>query len=249
MRVRVILLIVLLASVTLGWWMYRDVVSWEWIAAQESRFHASVAEHPIVSFVYGFFVYVALSLVPGTTGKSIVYGWLYGFWLALLIASTALTIAAVISLMAIRFLFRDFVEAKLAPWCRLIDDAVMRNGPTWLVTIRLLHAPYTLTNYASGATAIPVTTFAWTTQLGMLPGTIAFVLAGSSIPSLRTISEQGIWGVVDVQLLMLLSLLAFLPFFGRWVRRRHRDSHQVGPGSTGMATGRPPSESTLETKQ
>ncbi|QEG40885.1 TVP38/TMEM64 family protein [Roseimaritima ulvae] len=235
MRNRVILLLVLLALLALGWWKYADAVSWQTLADQEEQLRQTVRTNWGSSLVFGFLIYVLLSLVPGTAGKSIVYGWLFGFWLGLLIVSTALTIAAVISLIVVRYMFRDWVEAKLSRFIRIIDSAVASQGATWLVALRLMHAPYTITNYALGATDVRVKTFAWTTQLGMLPGTIVFVLAGASIPELHTLAEKGIWGVVDVPLMVLLSLLALLPLLGRWVRSRFRNARSVAEQRTNAA--------------
>ncbi|WP_052031921.1 TVP38/TMEM64 family protein [Novipirellula maiorica] len=214
------LVVVLLLIVVIGWIGFGDKLSLDPIFEREDSLRSYVQNHPFWSPLSGFVIYLALSLVPGTTGKSIVYGWLFGFWIGLAIASVALTIAAVISFLVVRYLFREVVEAKLSKIIEAIDRAIARNGGSYLLSLRLVHAPYTLINYASGATAIPVTTFAWTTWVGMLPGTIVFVLAGSQLPTLRTIAQQGVWSIVDLKLFALLSLFALLPIVTRWGLRR-----------------------------
>ncbi len=223
-RIALLLSVVILFAI--GWWTWGDVVGLDAIHAHERRVRNLVESHPVRSALIGFAAYVALSLVPGTTGKSIVYGWLFGFWVGLAISSLALTIAAVTSLLVVRYAFRDLAERKLSAVIRVIDRAVARNGPMYFVSLRLLHAPYTLTNYAAGATAVSTRTFAWTTYVGMLPGTLVFVLAGSNLPSLDVLMKQGVWNIVDLRLLVLLSLLAFLPMLTKVVRGRFPDPVQ-----------------------
>ncbi|WP_442511470.1 TVP38/TMEM64 family protein [Novipirellula sp. SH528] len=223
-RVCIFGLVLLIAVV--GWWTWGDQVSLDPILEREDEFRTYVRHHPLWAPVVGFAAYLALSLVPGTTGKSIIYGWLFGFWLALFISSMALTVAAVISFLVVRYFLREIVEAKLSKVINAIDRAISRNGGSYLLSLRLVHAPYTLINYASGATKIPVTTFAWTTLVGMLPGTAVFVLAGAQLPTLRTMAEEGIWSMINVKLMVLLSLFAVVPIVTRWVRRRFPHSPQ-----------------------
>ncbi|GAA5504706.1 TVP38/TMEM64 family protein [Novipirellula caenicola] len=220
------LVVVLLLIVVIGWLGFGDKLSLDPIFEREDALRSYVQQHPIWSPISGFAIYLALSLVPGTPGKSIVYGWLFGFWIGLVISSTALTIAAVINFLIVRYLLRSVVEAKLSKIIEAIDRAISRNGGSYLLSLRLVHAPYSLVNYASGATAVPVTTFAWTTWVGMLPGTIVFVLAGSQLPTLRTMAQQGVWSIVDLKLLGLLSLFALLPIGTRWALRRFPHGHQ-----------------------
>ena len=84
--------------------------------------------------------------------------------------------------------------------------------------IRLLHAPFSFVNYAAGATNIvPARTFWWTTQLGLMPGTMVFVFAGTRIPALSTIAEQGVFALLDRSLIAALVTTSALPMFIRWI--------------------------------
>jgi uncharacterized membrane protein YdjX (TVP38/TMEM64 family) len=71
-----------------------------------------------------------------------------------------------------------------------------------------------------GLTKLPTLTFWWISQLGMLPGTIVFVLAGASAPSLKEIAERGLASLLDWRLVGALALLGILPLVIRWVLRR-----------------------------
>ena len=78
---------------TLAWYVH-TYVSLEEVADQERRIRDYIALHPWFSFLVGFTIYSGLALVPGTGGKAMVYGWLFGFWQALSIVTVGLTLAA-----------------------------------------------------------------------------------------------------------------------------------------------------------
>ena len=76
-----------------------------------------------------------------------------------------------------------------------------------LLTSRLVPlVPFTLLNWAAGATSISRWTFLWTTAVGILPATILFSATGSGLVFLC-----GDWGVVTIAstalIILLLSLL------------------------------------------
>ena len=64
------------------------------------------------------------------------------------------------------------------------------------------------------------TTFWWVSQLGMLPATIVFVFAGSSVKSLREIQQQGLASLLDWKLAAALILLGVFPLIVRLLIRR-----------------------------
>jgi uncharacterized membrane protein YdjX (TVP38/TMEM64 family) len=62
-----------------------------------------------------------------------------------------------------------------------------------------------------GLTPIPTRTFWWVSQVGMLPGTIVFVYAGSQFPSLSVLAEKGASGILTPQLFIAFILLGIFP--------------------------------------
>jgi uncharacterized membrane protein YdjX (TVP38/TMEM64 family) len=219
----IILLAIGLTAGVLSWLFQQRLPLAFWIT-QELRLRQWVTDFPTQSLVIGFVVFVAASLVPGTVGKSVVYGWLFGFWTALLIVNVGLTLGALIVFLAIRYAFGEAVHRRFRTLIERVDEALLRDGPLYLVGLRLMYAPYTLTNYVAGGTAVSTRTFWWTTQLGILPGNIVFVLAGTQLPSLRQLVRDGVWSLIDLPLLVALSLCVLIPVSLRWCLRK-RDSH------------------------
>lgn len=207
--------------VYLAAWRY---LSLDMLAEQDERLRDAVAQFPVASWLAGLAIYVIVSLVPGTGGKAMVFGWLFGFLPALIIVNLGLTAAALISFTVVRYVFQSAAHRRFGYLIRRIDDALSREGALYLLTLRLLHMPYTVTNYAAGATTVQSRTFWWTTQMGMLPGNVVFVLAGSRVPSLHQLVREGPIGLINVPLLLSLSLAALAPVFLRSAVRKWRST-------------------------
>ena len=201
--------------------------SLEAVAAQETRLRQAVQDHPLLSWTVGLVVYALVSLIPGTGGKALVWGWLFGFLPGLVIVNLGLTSAAIVSFLVVRHFFQAAVHRRFGRLSRRIDQTLDREGGLYLLTLRLLHVPYTITNYAAGATTVRLRTFWWTTQLGMLPGNVVFVLSGSQIPSLKQLLQEGVWRLIDWPLLLALSLATLAPIAIRRLVQRWRGSPDV----------------------
>lgn len=221
---RAILFVAVVAVLGLAGLVLNRIISFDELVRYEQQLRRLVGNHPVASFAAGLLIYVAASLVPGTTGKALLFGWLFGFWPGLVLVNCGLTTAAVIAFLISRRLCCEAVHARWGPTVSRIDAALLREGPFYLLMLRLLHAPYTLTNYAAGATAVRLRTFWWTTQLGLIPGNVAFVLAGARVPSLGDLAQSP-WDLVNVPLLLALSATVLLPVaVRRAVRWRRSDA-------------------------
>lgn len=192
MKRKLVPIIALFAGLALLAILIQRHFTWDELIAHETLLRERIAEHPVHAVLAGFSIYVLVCLVPGTTGKSLIFGWLYGIWLGVLIVNFGLTVAAMLAFFASRYLFRDAVQSRCGYQLRRIDNAIQRDGASYLFMLRVLHCPYTFTNYAFGATSMRTSSFWWASQLGMLPGNIIFVYAGSQVPSLRQLADEGV---------------------------------------------------------
>ncbi len=201
-------------------WLFERWLSLEQLIVHERWLRRQVDEHPWRSHLLGFAIYAAASLIPGTSGKSIVYGWVFGVIAGAGISTVALTIAATIAFCISRYVLCDAIHRRFGRYVARIDRALERDGGFYLFALRVLHFPYTLTNYAMGATTIPIRSFVVATLLGMLPGSIVFAYVGSQLPTLGTLAERGVIGLVSPQLIFASVLLAALPIAIRLLMRR-----------------------------
>lgn len=128
---------------------------------------------------------------------------------------------ATLAFLLSRFLFRDFIQDRFGDRLENFNQSLEREGPFFLFTLRLVPAvPFFVINAVMGLTPIKTTTFWWVSQLGMLAGTVVFVYAGSSVPSLQTLAEERINAVFTprqfTQILLAFVLLGTFPLAVRW---------------------------------
>ncbi len=131
--------------------LLREHTSIEALVQRETQLRDAIVAHPVESWLIGFGVYFLASLVPLTGGKSVVFGWLFGFLPAIVMVDGALTLAAIVTFLSCRYLIRDAVEARFAVHVERLNHHLERDGPFYLLFLRMAHAPYTFINYVSGA--------------------------------------------------------------------------------------------------
>ncbi len=193
------------------------------LATHERELRDWIQHNLLTAMGVGILVYTLISLVPATSGKAIVCGWLFGFWAGLLVSIAGLTCAGIIVFAIIRFVFRDAVQAKLGRRLALWEKWVEREGAWCLLTLRMAHVPYSLVNYLAAASRISLVTFVWTTIVGLLPGTVVFVWMGSRLPTIHELLEHGARELLDPWLWAALIAIALLPLSLRvFVRFTHR---------------------------
>ncbi len=211
---RLAVLVLFLAIATTGYWFLRDWLSLDYLATQESLLREYGQSHPIWAAVVVLAVYVAVTgfSLPGAVAMTLVCGWYFGFWQAMLIVSFGSTGGATMAFLMTRYLFQDWVQKKFERRIAAINEAFEREGAFYLFTLRLIPAvPFFVINAVMGLTKIRVATFWWVSQVGMLPGTAAYVYAGSTVPSLKQLAEGGVGQIVSWQLLVAFAILGLMP--------------------------------------
>jgi len=201
-------------------WMVDQYFSLEQLVNQEMLVRDAIRQNPWSSFFIGFGVYLVLSLVPGTGGKAVVWGWLFGFWQAVIVVTVGLTIAAMLIFTTSRYLFQASIERRYANFVNLMNKHLEKEGAFYLLTLRMAHAPYSIVNPVSGASRVRTWTFFWTTAVGLLPANIIWIYVGMRLPSLQEFAAQGPAAMVDLPLLVALVGCAFLPLLVRWLVSR-----------------------------
>jgi uncharacterized membrane protein YdjX (TVP38/TMEM64 family) len=201
---------------TLAWFLH-NYISLDELVDRENEFRAAISTDPLRSFVIGFCVYTVIALVPGTGGKAIVYGWLFGFWQAVTIVTTGLTIAAIAIFFLSRYLIRESIERRYTNFLARMNKHLEKEGAFYLVTLRLIHAPFSIVNPVSGASRVRTWTFLWTTAVGLLPANALWVYVGIRLPSLRELASNGPGSFIDLPLIGALVACGTLPFLIRWL--------------------------------
>jgi uncharacterized membrane protein YdjX (TVP38/TMEM64 family) len=212
-----VLAVVLGATLT---WYVKNYVSVDQLVAQEERLRQTIMERPWRSFAIGLAIYTIVSLVPGTSGKSVIFGWLYGFWQAVPLILFGLTGAAMAIFYLSRYVFRGWIEHRYERFLAALNRHLKKEGAFYLLTLRMAHFPYSIINLASGASRVQARTFCWTTLVGLLPGTAVFAYVGVRLPSLEELAAHGPGSFIDSHLIIALAVSATFPFVFRYVAQR-----------------------------
>ncbi len=198
-------------------WYVSNYVSLAELVYQEDRIRSLIALDPLGSFLVGFGIYTALSLVPGTGGKAIVYGWLFGFWQAVIIVTVGLALTGIVIFSLSRYLFRASIERRYTNFVSLMNKHLEKEGAFYLLTLRMAHAPFSIVNPVSGASRVRTWTFFWTMVVGLLPANAIWVYVGIRLPSLRDLANSGPGAFIDLPLIGALVACALLPLLIRWL--------------------------------
>ena len=206
---------------------YRGQLDIRELAAREAELRQYVAAQPAAALAIAFAAYIVVTglSLPGATAMSVLYGWLFGFWRAIVLVSFASTAGATIAMLVSRYLIGEWIQSRYGERLTRLNEAIDREGEFYLLTLRLIpQVPFFVLNALMGLTRMRVRTYWWVSQLGMLPATIVFVLAGASAPSLKTIAEKGLSSLLDWRLIAALILLSILPLAIKrgagWIRPR-----------------------------
>ncbi|MFM5049167.1 FAD-dependent oxidoreductase [Aeromonas veronii] len=180
------------------------------LQAQQAAVAQWVDSHFVSASLLFVLIYVlstALSL-PGasllTLGGSAVFGIAWG----LLLVSFASTIGATLAFLSARFLLRDWVTTRFGDKLATFQSGMAKEGAFYLLSLRLIPIfPFFLVNLLMGLTPIRVSTYYWVSQLGMLPGTFVYVLAGSELGQLTSTGN-----ILSPGLMVALTLLGLMPW-------------------------------------
>jgi pyruvate/2-oxoglutarate dehydrogenase complex dihydrolipoamide dehydrogenase (E3) component/uncharacterized membrane protein YdjX (TVP38/TMEM64 family) len=220
------------------------------LKARQQDLAALLEQRPLL-MVGGFFlIYVAVTglSLPGAAIMTLAAGAIFGLWQGVLIVSFASAIGASLAFLSSRYLLRDWVSSKFGGRVKAIDRGIAKDGAFYLLTLRLIPAfPFFLINLAMGLTAMRLATFYIVSQIGMLPGTIVYVNAGTQLAAIESVGD-----ILSPALIGSFVLLGIFPLIakfviGRMKRRRIYKSYKrprrydrnlivIGAGAGGLVS-------------
>ena len=181
--------------------------------SQRDRIDAYYQANPgSASLIYAlvYIVVTGLSL-PGAAVMTLVGGAVFGLLWGTVLVSFASTIGATLAFLVSRFLFRDLVQRRFGDKLRTVNRGIEKDGAFYLFFLRLVPLfPFFVINLVMGLTPMRGLKFFFVSQLGMLPGTIVFVNAGTEIAQIDATT-----GVVTPGLIGSFVLLGLFPFVAR----------------------------------
>ena len=117
-------------------------------------------------------------------------GAFFGLFAGTVIVSFASSIGATLAMLIARFLLRDWVQSRFTSQMETINSGINKEGGFYLFTLRLVPTvPFFVINLGMGLTSLRALTFYWVSQLGMLPGTLVYINAGSELEKIESLSD------------------------------------------------------------
>lgn len=218
------------------------------LKSHQEAFREYYEQNKVVTLLSYFLIYVvmaALSL-PGAAVITLAGGALFGLVAGSVVVSFASSIGAALAFLVSRFILRDSVQSKFGEKLSTINHGIEKDGAFYLLTLRLVPVfPFFVINLVLGLTPIRTLVFYLVSQVGMLPGTIVYVNAGTQlakIESLRDILSPALifsFILLGIFPLIAKALLAFVKkrrIYAKWPRPKKYDYNMVviGAGSAGL---------------
>ncbi|MCU0758926.1 MAG: TVP38/TMEM64 family protein [Steroidobacteraceae bacterium] len=176
MKRRWVVLVLFAAALALAAWQL-PVGEWLRAALDWTAANRRVAW---VGFIL-LYVVATVCFLPGVP-LTLAAGAIFGVAAGTALVSAGSTLGATAAFLIGRTAARDWVGRRIAAWPRFraVDRAVAARG-FWVVLLTRLSPafPFFLLNYAYGVTAVRVRDYVLGSWIGMLPGTLAYVYAGS----------------------------------------------------------------------
>ena len=198
-----------------------------YLQSKQQAFAAYYAAHPVITLLTYGLVYVIVTglSLPGATIMTLAGGALFGLFWGTVIVSIASTLGATLAFLAARFLFRESLEQKFANQLTVINNGIDKEGGYYLFTLRLVPLfPFFAINVLMGLTKMQTATYFWVSQIGMLPGTLLYVNAGTQLATIKSMADiTSPWLIGSFVVLGIFPLAAkkFLDY-----RRTHDDQSQ-----------------------
>ncbi|MCG8338911.1 MAG: TVP38/TMEM64 family protein [Proteobacteria bacterium] len=211
---QIVILTALIALVALFFiFDLKQYLTLEYIKSQQQAFADYYSENTVLTIAIYFVIYVittALSL-PGAAVLTLVGGALFGLVTGTIVVSFASTLGATLAFLVSRFLLGDYVQNKFSDKLKVINQGIEKEGEFYLFTLRLVPLfPFFLINLVMGLTPIRTFKFFIVSQLGMLPGTIVYVFAGTQLAQIDSLQ-----GILSPGLIGAFVLLGIFPLLAK----------------------------------
>ena len=164
----------------------------EYLRSSKAIFISSYEKNPFLLLVSYFLFYIVITAfsLPGAVWMTLGGGAFFGLFAGTVIVSFASSIGATLAMLIARFLLRDWVQSRFTSQMETINSGINKEGGFYLFTLRLVPTvPFFVINLGMGLTSLRALTFYWVSQLGMLPGTLVYINAGSELEKIESLSD------------------------------------------------------------
>lgn len=225
-------------------------LSLEYLQSQKDTFLNYKDANPLLSAALFFAIYVtvtALSL-PAAAVITLAGGAIFGVLWGTILVSFASTIGATLAFLLARSVLRDSVEKKFGNMLSSINEGISKDGVFYLFGLRLVPIfPFFAVNLLMGLTKMKVRQYFVASQLGMLPGTIVYVNAGTQLAQIESLGDIAspkvlasfvLLGIFPIIAKKILNILQARKVYQGIEKPKHFDTNMVviGAGAAGLVS-------------
>jgi uncharacterized membrane protein YdjX (TVP38/TMEM64 family) len=207
-KILIILVFIILIAV---FWKFDlgKYLSLSYLKASQEKFEILYSDHrvPVIAGYMVIYILVTSLSLPGAAVMTLAGGAFFGLLAGTVIVSFSSTIGATLACFVSRFILRDWVQGKFGEKLKTVNQGIEREGSLYLFTLRLIPVfPFWLINLVMGLTKMPLRTFYWVSQVGMLAGTIVYVNAGKELAKIDSLA-----GILSPTLILSFVILGLFP--------------------------------------
>ncbi|WP_029041564.1 TVP38/TMEM64 family protein [Cucumibacter marinus] len=162
---------------------------------------AFVAEQGFVALlIFGAVYAVATALsFPAGWLLTVMAGLLFGWVAGTLTVMVGATIGACAIYWVARTALSDFFRARAGKTLNRLREGFKADEVSYMLFLRLVAAfPFSVVNFAPGVLGVSFSTYAWTTFVGIAPGTAAYAFAGEGLASVIEAQARANEGCFDL---------------------------------------------------
>lgn len=166
---------------------------------------------PVFILVYAV---APLLFIPGTA-MTLLGGFLFGLQWGFVYSLIGNTIGSSLAFLVGRYIARDWTEEHSHAMLIKMKRNIEKDGWRYVALTRLVPIfPYSILNYAFGLTKISLLTFALTSFISLIPGTLAYSYVGY-------VGQEAAEGSQDLlmKVSIALTLIIIISFIGKRFKR------------------------------
>ncbi len=161
-------------------------------------------------FLIAYILVTGLSL-PGAAIATLIGGAIFGLLWGTVLVSFASVIGASCAFLVSRHILRDTIQNRYGDRLRTINEGCEKDGAVYLFTLRMVPLfPFFLINLLMGLTPMRLGMFFIVSQIGMLPGTIVYVNAGTQLAKIDSLGS-----ILSPALIASFVLLGIFPLISK----------------------------------
>lgn len=220
-----IIVLLLIAIVHFHWYTYLSFAS---LSAHRQLLLAWTAQHYVLSVLcfIGIYIIAVAASVPGAVFLTLAGGFLFGIFAGTLYVVIGATIGATLLFLAVKTALGAWLAKRASGWVSKLEAGFQKNAFNYLLTLRLIPLfPFWLVNIVPALLNMSLRTFIMGTFLGIIPGSLVYVLVGNGLGHVFDTGKTPNLGIIFSPPILIpliaLALLSLVPIIYQRFKGKH----------------------------